>query len=129
MQVSCIRWNLAGAFFRVWAGTTVGSFSLLYTNMYNRPGEFAIIYAVIGLLGGIFSNMFYAVVCDRYEINCTRIKSYVAAGQCLGSSLCFTAIYYPFISFQFMVIFFAIDFFLFEGFNPPVISMLTMTAP
>jgi len=113
----------------VWAGVTIGSFSLLYTNMYNKPDLFAVIYAAIGLIGGIFSNMIYAVICDRYEVNIIRIKSYVASGQCLGSALCFVAIYYPFISFEFMVFFFALDFFLFEGFNPPIISMLTMTAP
>jgi len=129
LQVSCIRWCLTGVFFRIWAGATVVSFSLLYTNMYNKPDLFAVIYAAIGLFGGIFANMFYAVICDRYESKFIRIKSLVASGQCLGSALCFVAIFYPFISFGFMVFFFSLNFFLFEGTNPPVISMLTMTAP
>jgi len=71
---------LAGAFFRVWAGVTIGSFSLLYSNQYNKPELFAAIYAVIGFIGGIFSNMFYAILCDRYEHRFIRIKSYAAAG-------------------------------------------------
>jgi hypothetical protein len=37
LQVSCIRWNLLGTFFRFWTNSTIGSFSLLYTNMYGKP--------------------------------------------------------------------------------------------
>lgn len=73
--------------------------------------------------------MFYAVLCDKLEPRFIRIKALVAAGQCVGSALCFLAIYYPFISFGFAVFFTAFDLFAFEGFNAPVISMITMTAP
>lgn len=73
--------------------------------------------------------MFYAVLSDKFEPRIIRIKAYLAAGQCIGSALCFVAVYYPFISFGFAVSFFAIDFFLFEGFNPLIVSMITMTSP
>lgn len=43
--------------------------------------------------------------------------------------MCFVAIYYPFISLSFASAFFALDFFLFEGYNPLIVSMITMTAP
>jgi MFS family permease len=73
--------------------------------------------------------MFYAVLSDKLEPRFVKIKAYLAAGQCIGSALCFVAIYYPFISLSFAVVFFAIDFFLFEGFNPLIVSMITMTSP
>lgn len=73
--------------------------------------------------------MFYAVLSDKFEPRIIRIKAYLAAGQCIGSALCFVAVYYPFISFGFAVSFFAIDFFLCEGFNPLIVSMITMTSP
>jgi MFS family permease len=73
--------------------------------------------------------MFYAVLSDKLEPRFVKIKAYLAAGQCIGSALCFVAIYYPFISLSFTVVFFAIDFFLFEGFNPLIVSMITMTSP
>jgi hypothetical protein len=73
--------------------------------------------------------MFYAVLSDKLEPRVTKIKSYLATAQCIGGALCFVAVYYPFISFGFAVAFFTVDFFLFEGFNPLIVSMITMTSP
>ena len=120
---------MAAAFFRFWTNSTIGSFSLLYTNMYGKPQLFAVIYAVISLLGGIFSNIFFAVLSDKLEPRFIKIKAYLGAAQCVGGALCFVAIYYPFISLSFASAFFALDFFLFEGYNPLIVSMITMTSP
>ena len=97
--------------------------------MYGKPQLFALVYAVIGLLGGIFSNIFFAVLSDKLEPRFIKIKAYLGAAQCVGGALCFVAIYYPFISLNFAIAFFAIDFFLFEGYVPLMVSMMTMTSP
>jgi hypothetical protein len=69
---------LLGAFFRFWANATVNAFGLTYVSFYNQTERYAIIYAFIGLFGGIFSNMFYAVLADKLEPRFSKIKSHLA---------------------------------------------------
>jgi hypothetical protein len=36
LSVSCIRWNLAGMFFKFWATAAFGIFGLVYINLFNN---------------------------------------------------------------------------------------------
>ena len=43
LQVPCIRWNLAGSFFRYGANTVGMGYGLFYFNQYNRANLFSVI--------------------------------------------------------------------------------------
>lgn len=80
LQVPCIRWNLAGSFFRFGANTVGMGYGLFYFNQYNQANLFAILQTVIFLTGGTFSNLFYGYLSDKLEPKNIKIKSYLTMG-------------------------------------------------
>jgi hypothetical protein len=64
LSVSCIRWNLAGMFFKFWATAAFGIFGLVYINLFNKITLHAYLSLVISIAGGIFSNIFWARLCQ-----------------------------------------------------------------
>ena len=60
LSVSCIRWNLIGIFFRFWSTASFLIFGLVYINLFNKITLHAYLSLVVTIVGGIFSNLFWA---------------------------------------------------------------------
>ena len=104
-------------------------FSLFLINRYNKIEEFAIISLALNFLGGIFANMFYAYICDKYEPKYIKTKPFVAMANMLIASFCYFFAFYFFKSFTMLCVFIAIEEFFAEGSAAPSLSMMTLAAP
>jgi len=79
LKVPCVRWNLAGSFFRYGANAVGMGYGLFYFNQYNRATLFSVLQTTITLVGGSFSNLFYGYLSDKLEPKNIKIKSYLSA--------------------------------------------------
>ena len=84
---------------------------------------------LIFLVGGFFSPIFYAQICDKFEPRNLRTNAYIAALQEFMASICYFCIFYFKINFWFACAFVALEQFLCEGVVAPSLSMMTQTAP
>jgi len=79
------------------------------------------------LVGGIFSNVFYGWLCDKYERKSFWTKAIVCGSSLLGTSICYFLMFYPFVNVMFPLTIIFLNSFLFEGFTPPAVSMMVNT--
>lgn len=129
LKVPCVRWNLAGSFFRYGANAVGMGYGLFYFNQYNRATLFSVLQTTITLVGGSFSNLFYGYLSDKLEPKNIKIKAYLSAIQSIFGATCYFFVYYFNINFWFAVTFITLESFLAEGIIAPSISMMTSTAP
>lgn len=79
------------------------------------------------LVGGIFSNVFYGWLCDKYERRSLWTKAIVCGSSLLGSSICYLLMFYPFVNVMFPLAIIFLNSFIFGGFSPPGVSMMVNT--
>jgi len=79
LKVPCIRWNLLGSAFRIGGNAIVGGYGLFYFNVYNKANLFSLYQMGVFFVGGFFSPIFYAHLCDKFEHKNLKIKAQLAA--------------------------------------------------